>query len=100
MDEEWCRRMASLRIAAGADTSQIGSWIEVGRERARQAAMPPYTCARGAGLRPRAGLRAIPGPFRLAPVTLKRQPVQQRSAATASHGMDLIRPRWAADLRQ
>ena len=47
MDEEWCRRMASLRIAAGAGTSQIGSWIEVGRERARQAAMPPYAGTRG-----------------------------------------------------
>jgi len=35
MDEEWRRRIAGLCIAAGADTSQIEPWVQVGRERAR-----------------------------------------------------------------
>jgi hypothetical protein len=43
MDEEWCRRRAALCVAAGADKSQIESWIEVGRERARAAKKRPYT---------------------------------------------------------
>jgi hypothetical protein len=43
MDEEWCRRMARLLVAARADESQIESWIEVGREQARAASVCPYT---------------------------------------------------------
>jgi hypothetical protein len=49
MDQEWCRRRASLCIAAGADKSQIEPWIKVGRERARAASVRPCSGIGGAG---------------------------------------------------
>lgn len=59
MDEEWSRRIAGLCIAARADTSQVGSCIEVGRERARAATcQPPH----GGPARPLLGdLALFPG---------------------------------------
>lgn len=43
LDEEWCRRIAHLCIAAGADEAAIPRWIEVGLRRAEAAEQVPYT---------------------------------------------------------
>jgi hypothetical protein len=39
-DAAHCRHMAELRVAAGADQTLIGRWIEAGRQRAATGAIP------------------------------------------------------------
>jgi hypothetical protein len=36
------RRMAALCVAAGADEALIGQWVQVSRDRAATAALPPF----------------------------------------------------------
>jgi hypothetical protein len=38
-----CRAEAELARLAGADEAQVAGWMEIGRERAGQAQLRPYT---------------------------------------------------------
>ena len=59
IDEPRRRQAANLLLKAGADRDLIPAWIEIGRERVRNARHIPYT---GLALRRWAGVQSTGGP--------------------------------------